>query len=143
MRTTGKVLAPTFLLCAAGFVLLTFAPARAEAEILCKDLLEYYLSINANGYTGWIQWGAPTQNPDGSTSAQGTAQFAGNPPDPVTLTCKGRHLTFTRTRAGVFTQNYSGWMFVGTNLNIAGDFSHNSAERTYGWCGSFEFVGPK
>jgi hypothetical protein len=147
MKTTGMVPARAFFLCAAGFALATFTPERAEATIACKDLHLHTLSINANGSTGWISWGVATETSpgSGSFSATGHATFPGGPAggDPVTATCKGRHLTFTRTRSGVFTQIYSGWMYSATNsLAIAGDFSHNSTEKTYGWCGSFELPPP-
>jgi hypothetical protein len=35
----------------------------------------------------------------------------GEPADAVSGTIEGRHIVFTRTRQGVFTQTYDGWFF--------------------------------
>jgi hypothetical protein len=141
MRTRGKVLTRASLLCAAIPVLAAFASDQTQAEIACNKIggsVGYYgLGIDANGSKGQIYCGALSTNSDGSVSATCEARFTGEPNDPVKLTCKNRHVTFTRTRTGGFTQNYSGWMYVGNSLAIAGDFSHNSTERMYGWCGQF------
>jgi len=142
MRTRGMVPARASLLCVATLALTSFASARTQAAVPCDKVNQYFLAIDANGYTGKIQCGGLSTNPDGSVSANCKALFPGEPDDTVKLTCKDRHVTFARTRPGVFIQNYSGWMYTGGVLRIAGDFSHNSTERTYGWCGSFSIIIP-
>jgi hypothetical protein len=128
--------ARAYFLAAAVLAFCALAPAGAAASISCNVLDLYRLDLDANGHKGAVYaCGSKTANPDGSYSYKCKAGFSGEPEDRVNLTCKDRHLTFTRTRSGAFTQNYSGWMYEGGSLSVAGDFSHNSASRTYGWCG--------
>jgi hypothetical protein len=135
MKTPGTAPAAAVLLGAACMALATLIAPAAEAAVPCKDLVNYTLSINANGHAGTIRWQSPIAAAEGTLSFAGTIQFAtgSKAEEPITLVCKGRHITFTRT-----SQSYSGWMFAGASLTIAGDFSHNSPERQYGWYGNFE-----
>ena len=140
MKTAGTALAGPMLLGAAWMALATLLAPAAEAAVPCKELVNYTLSFNANGHTGMVRFESPTLAADGTLSFAATIQFASRPKaeEAVTLICKGRHITFTRTREGEFVQSYSGWMFEGASLAIAGDFSHKSLERQYGWYGNFE-----
>ena len=114
----------------------------------CEGLTKYWLTFNGNGYTGSIglQDNGISTKVDGAGLYQfeTTMRAAGEPADKVVGTCKNRHLVFTRTRAGQFTQVYDGWIFEkgGDLREVAGTFSHNGVSQ-YGFSAAFQLKVPR
>jgi hypothetical protein len=133
IRSIALKLLPLSLLAIAGL-----APAvSAAAGDPCENLLSSYLELHANGYIinniGIDEGFAYTVDSIGTyklSAAVNSDTFVG--------TCKDRHILFTRTRPGVFVQQYEGWIFeAGGSDEMAGVFSYNGVKK-YGWYASMK-----
>ncbi|MFL6200729.1 MAG: hypothetical protein ACJ76J_16265 [Thermoanaerobaculia bacterium] len=106
---------------------------QAMAADPCASLQGKALGIDGNGFIGVIgPNGINLVNQNNTFTFQTTANFINEPADPVTGQCKDRHIKFTRTRQGVFTQIYDGFIFEKEPSKSAGTFSHNGTVSA-GW----------
>lgn len=116
-----------------GFALLCVSLPALAADP-CASLQGKALSINGNGFTGVIgPNGLNLTNQNGIFKFTATANFQGEPADPVQGQCTNRHITFNRTRSGKFVQDYDGWIFENDPKKMAGVFSHNGPAKKWGW----------
>jgi hypothetical protein len=134
MRTMRTTLLGAMLGVALG---LTGFPGVARAADLCEKLTGHKLWVDGNGFqgtTGVLRLEPPDKA--GAPYEFHTAlTMTGEPPDPVSGTCKDRHLQFTRSRSGSFVQKYDGWIFeksTGVPTMAAGTFEHGGTPD-YGW----------
>lgn len=107
-------------------------PATAQGSNSCAQLGNRTLYINANGYEGSLKIsGLIPISPGYKFTARLTMQ--GEPTDEIVDgRCRNRNITFTRRRAGAWTQRYNGWIFERGAYGMAGSFSHNGSLQ-YGW----------
>jgi hypothetical protein len=134
----------TVFLIVASIMLATLASATPA-----EDISKGVLYIVANGYgiasTNKYYPIGGTIQADGSLSFSTNIFFPGEPGDQIVGTVQGRHITFTRTRAGAFVQKYDGWVFEKPYLKLdemAGTFSHNGVNQ-YGWYGWVGYPLPR
>lgn len=128
----------------ASVMLVTLASATPAG-----DLSKGVLYIVGNGYgpgstNNYYPIGGTIQA-DGTLSFSTYIYFPGEQGDQIVGTVKGRHITFTRTRSGVFVQKYDGWVFEKPYQKMdemAGTFSHNGVNQ-YGWYGWIGYPLPR
>ncbi|MFL6263957.1 MAG: hypothetical protein ACJ76Y_30070 [Thermoanaerobaculia bacterium] len=116
---------------------------QAMAADPCLALQGKSLTLDANGYHATVgPNGINLVNQNNTLTFKTTANFTNEPVDPVQGQCKDRHITFTRTRAGSFVQDYDGWIFEKELAQMAGTYSNNGQAASRGWLAKMSSVPP-
>ncbi|MEE9356738.1 MAG: hypothetical protein V3U75_14200 [Methylococcaceae bacterium] len=126
-----------------GLVLLV--SLRPAFALNCTSIFGTAVGITANGHIAKAYFYNAGYS-GGKYNLTGSIVFGTGNPESIVGECKGRHLSFIRSKQNQWVQKYSGMLKTHGNASddgaIAGTFSHSKivsvgSPPEYPWCGKF------